>query len=71
MKACDVMLEAGADKNRVCGYVENIGREGTKSFVGTLEELRTKTVNMFTTVFIGNSTSYIKNGKLITKRGYK
>ena len=71
MRACEVMLEAGADKGRACGYVENIGREGTKAFVGTLEELRTKSVNMFTTVFIGNSESYIKNGKLITKRGYK
>ena len=54
MRACEVMLEAGADKGRACGYVENIGREGTKAFVGTLEELRTKSVNMFTTVFIGN-----------------
>lgn len=71
MRACEVMLEAGADKGRACGYVENIGREGTKAFVGTLEELRTKSVNMFTTVFIGNSESYIKDGKLITKRGYK
>ena len=71
MRACEVMLEAGADKGRACGYVENIGREGTKAFVGTLEELRTKSVNMFTIVFIGNSESYIKNGKLITKRGYK
>lgn len=71
IRACEVMLEAGADKGRACGYVENIGREGTKAFVGTLEELRTKSVNMFTTVFIGNSESYIKNGKLITKRGYK
>ncbi len=71
MRACEVMLEAGADKGRACGYVENIGREGAEAFVGTLEELRTKSVNMFTTVFIGNSESYIKNGKLITKRGYK
>lgn len=70
-KACDIMLENGADLSRACGYVENIGREGTKSTCCTLEELRNAQVNMFTTVFIGNSQSKIINGKLITPRGYK
>lgn len=74
-KACEIMLNAGALKNRACGFVENIGREGTASTVCTLEELMCINVNMFTTVFIGNSQSFIletKNGKkLITKRGYK
>lgn len=65
------MLDAGAGKNRACGYVKNIGREGTQSRVLTLEELRDSEVDMFTTVFIGNSESEIWNGKLITKRGYK
>lgn len=74
-RACEIMLNAGASKNRSCGYVENIGRTGTSSTVCTLEELKDKEVNMFTTVFIGNSQSFIYediNGKkLITKRGYK
>jgi len=74
-RACEIMLNAGASKNRSCGYVENIGRTGTSSTVCTLEELKDKEVNMFTTVFIGNSQSFICediNGKkLITKRGYK
>lgn len=70
MKACDIMLEAGAAPERVCGYVENIGRENTFWEVCELKDLRTKQVNMFTTVFIGNSRSYIKNGKLVTGRGY-
>lgn len=65
------MLDAGAGKNRACGYVKNIGRKGTQSRVLTLEELRDSEVDMFTTVFIGNSESEIWNGKLITKRGYK
>lgn len=69
-KACKIMLENGAVKERACGYVENIGREGMKTTVCTLEELANSQVNMFTTVFIGNSSSYIENGKLITKRGY-
>lgn len=68
-KACDILLEK-AERTRVCGYVENIGREGTKITLCTLEELREKKVNMFTTVFIGNSQSVIIDGKLVTKRGY-
>lgn len=68
-KACDILLTA-AEAERPCGYVENIGREGTKVEVCTLGELREKNVNMFTTVFIGNSQSVLINGKLVTKRGY-
>lgn len=70
MRACDILLET-MDEERACGYVENIGREGTKAEVCTLRELRDREVNMFTTVFIGNSGSGIINGKLVTKRGYQ
>ncbi len=56
--------------SRACGYVENIARDGTQANLCTLEELENRQVNMFTTVFIGNSDSEIVNGKLITKRGY-
>ena len=70
-KACEIMLDAGAKKDRACGYVENIGRVGTNSTVLSLEELQEAQVNMFTTVFIGNSKSEIINGKLVTKRGYQ
>lgn len=70
-RACDILLDAGAEKTRVCGYVENIGREGTKQVVCTLEELREMQVNMFTTVFIGNSETKNQNGKMVTGRGYK
>ncbi len=75
-KACSIMLKAGADKDRAAGYVENIGREGTKAVVCTLSELMEKDVNMFTTVFIGNSRSRIlfsenKEPLLLTERGYQ
>lgn len=70
-RACDVMLGAGAASGRVCGCVENIGRKGTATWVGTLAELREREVNMFTTVFIGNSTTFIRDGKMVTKRGYR
>ncbi len=69
LRACDILLEE-MEGTRCCGYVENIGRKETKTAVCTLKELRDCGVNMFTTVFIGNSQSYIEDGKLITKRGY-
>lgn len=70
MRACDILLQV-LEPDRACGYVENIGREGMNAATCTLEELRQTQVNMFTTVFIGNSGSEIIDGKLITKRGYK
>lgn len=69
-KACDILLRE-LEPTRPCGYVENIGRDGTRVVTCTLEELRETGVNMFTTVFIGNAGSEIIDGKLITKRGYQ
>ena len=68
-KACDILMQV-IEPERPCGYVENIGRDDTKATVCTLKELRDTSVNMFTTVFIGNSTAEIIDGKLVTKRGY-
>lgn len=70
MRACDILLRH-MEGERACGYVENIGREGTRAVTCTLRELREAQVNMFTTVFIGNSESEIVQGRLITKRGYQ
>ena len=70
MRACDILLRV-IEEERPCGFVENIGREGTRAVTCTLKELRETQVNMFTTVFIGNSGSELINGKLITKRGYQ
>ena len=69
-RACEILLQT-IEETRPCGYVENIGREGTKAVTCTLKELKDIQVNMFTTVFVGNSGSEIVNGKLITKRGYQ
>ncbi len=69
-KACDILLEQ-IEEDRPCGLVRNIGRDITDSKVVTLKELRDTEVDMFTTVFVGNSESRIINGRLITGRGYK
>lgn len=70
-KACDILLAAGADPERACGMVENIGRENEKTAVMTLKQLRETEVNMFTTVYIGNSQSVLQQDRLVTKRGYR
>ncbi|MDO4476236.1 MAG: precorrin-3B C(17)-methyltransferase [Lachnospiraceae bacterium] len=69
-KACDIMLAAGASPDRKCGIVRNIGREGEEGIVLTLGELRDTQVDMFSTVFVGNSNTKIINGRLVTPRGY-
>lgn len=69
-KACEILLTR-LEGTRVCGCVENIGREGTKIAICSLEEMKERQVNMFTTVFIGNSQSVVLDGKMITGRGYQ
>ena len=68
--AVNILLDE-LPRERACGIVQNAGREGEISRVMTLKELKDHPADMFTTVFIGNSKSYIQNGKLITKRGYR
>ncbi len=68
-RACGILMEI-MPENQACGYVKNIGRDDTYAWTGTLAELAKEQVDMFTTCFIGNSSSYIRDGKLITPRGY-
>ena len=55
----------------VCGWVRNIGREGQESRLLTLQELREEQVDMFTTVFVGSSTTILAAGHMVTPRGYR
>lgn len=68
-KVCQI-LSKEIESERPCGYVKNIGRNDSKMTVCTLAELEKSKVNMFTTVFIGNSQTKIMDGKLVTPRGY-
>ncbi|MCI5528637.1 MAG: precorrin-3B C(17)-methyltransferase [Blautia sp.] len=69
-KACDLMLQYKSP-DTVCGTVANIAREGETSQIMTLKELRDAKVDMFTTVFVGNSQTKNINGKMVTPRGYR
>ena len=70
-KACDILMDYGKAPETVCGIVKMIGREGQSCETMTLAELRDTKVDMFTTVFIGNSSTMNMNGKMVTPRGYK
>ena len=69
-KACDLILKYQPE-SLVCATVSNIGREGEQKQIYTLGELRNAKVDMFTTVFIGNSQTKEINGAMVTPRGYR
>ena len=69
-RACDLILQFQSP-DTVCGITEQIGREGEWARVLSLQQLREEQVNMFTTVFIGNSQTRVVNGKMVTPRGYE
>ena len=52
------------------GYVRQAGREEQEVKVTTLGTFDPEDVDMFTVVIIGNSQSYLSEGKFITPRGY-
>ena len=57
-------------ENTPVGYVRQAGRDDQKIKVTTLEQFDPEDVDMFTVILIGNSQSYINDGKFITPRGY-
>ena len=69
-RACEILLRSRSG-DTVCGWVRNIGREGTDHALLTLEQLRDFRADMFTTVFIGNRTTKAIDGRMVTPRGYE
>lgn len=68
-KACDILLETRRG-DTVCGLAHDIGRSGESYELTSLARLRDTTVDMFTTVFIGNDRTRVIDGKMVTPRGY-
>lgn len=68
-KAREIFLQYKSASTPV-GIVKNIGRTGETVILTTLGEMNIEDVDMFSTVFIGNRQTYIKDGKMITPRGY-
>lgn len=70
-KTCQILMEEGKSPETVCGWVRNIGREGQCAKVLSLQELEKEQLDMFTTVFIGSSSTQAINGCMVTPRGYE
>lgn len=68
-KACDLLMQYKKEET-VCGIAINIARDKEEVKIMSLKELRNIQVDMFTTVFIGNSQTQNLNGKMVTPRGY-
>ena len=69
-KACDILMKYRSPET-VCGIARNIGRDGEDTELLTLGELASRETDMFCTVFIGNSTTRIVDGRMVTPRGYR
>ncbi len=57
-------------QDTVCGLVRQIGREGQEHRIMTLKELAHWPADMFTTVFVGNSSTKRIGSYMVTPRGY-
>lgn len=69
-RACEILMDT-IPEDRVCGIARNIGREEESREILTLGELKEKSIDMFCTVFIGNSSSKIIEDNFVTPRGYR
>ena len=70
-RAVKILRVHGKPADTVCGFVRNIGRDGQESHLLTLAELENTSVDMFTTVFIGNAATRALSGRMVTPRGYR
>ena len=69
-RACEILLEY-RKPDTVCGWVRNVARDGQEAHLTTLEELKRADLDMFCTVFIGNSQTKEVSGHMVTPRGYE
>lgn len=54
----------------VCAWVKHCGREEEDFGLCMLDELDSQDIDMFTTVFIGSSSTRLMGDKMVTTRGY-
>ncbi|NPV44641.1 MAG: precorrin-3B C(17)-methyltransferase [Firmicutes bacterium] len=69
-KAREIILNCRKPETPV-GIVKNIGREGETVIVTDLQHMLEYQIDMVTTVIIGNSSTFVKNDRMITPRGYE
>lgn len=69
-EAREIMMKYKA-KTTPVAIVKNAKRENQVCILTDLENMLNFDIDMLTTIIVGNSNTYIKNGKMITPRGYK
>ncbi|WP_072469287.1 precorrin-3B C(17)-methyltransferase [Urinicoccus massiliensis] len=69
-KIVNILLEVKDSKTPV-GIVKNAGRPGTERTITQLDSIDYEKVDMLTCLIIGNSNTYIKDGWMVTPRGYE
>ena len=68
--AAEIMLKYKSPETPVA-IVRNAGREDERVTAATLGTMLEHEIDMLTVIIIGNSKTFMKNGKIITPRGYK
>ena len=66
----EIMLKF-KDPQTPVGIVNNATREKEYAIISNLKDFTKETIDMFSLVIIGNSNTYVEDGKIITPRGYK
>ncbi|MEG1871064.1 MAG: precorrin-3B C(17)-methyltransferase [Peptostreptococcaceae bacterium] len=70
LRECIDIISKYRNYSTPVSVVKNALREGQELHLSTLKDFNEEEVDMFSIVIIGNSKSYIKDGKFITPRGY-
>lgn len=68
-RAQQVLLEY-RDPLTPVGAVRHAGREEERIWLSTLEDLASLPIDMFTTVIVGNSHTWVRGNRMVTPRGY-
>ncbi len=66
----DIIAKYRSDKTPV-GMVKNAKRDNQEVILTTLKEFDCEKADMKSIVIVGNSNTYVENGKMITPRGYE
>lgn len=69
VEAREIMLKHKAPSTPVA-LLRHVGREDENYTLTNLDEMLNYEIDMFTMVIVGNSKTYVKEGKMITPRGY-
>lgn len=69
LRAQEILLQYKRPDTPV-GIVRNAAREGETATISQLDQFTACEIDMFSTVIIGNQTTYVHKNRMITPRGY-